>query len=119
MTRVGHHNSRRNNGDPEPYSNPRRLILDVTQNNHIFVNPTRRPEVPGELISGEVPLANDILRIVHDYFGHTREGLGFRSEGEYNAWRGHLAMYSPLARSHDNRDVGAKLLDQLRPIWRT
>ncbi|GKT55656.1 hypothetical protein ColTof4_14089 [Colletotrichum tofieldiae] len=135
MTRVGHHNSRRNNGDPEPYSNPRRLILDVTQNNHIFVNPTREAygdtcyepdhsnpllaEVPGELISGEVPLANDILRIVHDYFGHTREGLGFRSEGEYNAWRGHLAMYSPLARSHDNRDVGAKLLDQLRPIWRT
>ncbi|GJC77667.1 hypothetical protein ColLi_00505 [Colletotrichum liriopes] len=106
--------SRRNNGDPEPYSNPRRLILDVTQNNHLFVNPTREAygdtcyepdhsnpllaEVPGELISGEVPLANDILRIVHDYFGHTREGLGFRSEGEYNAWRGHLAMYSPLAR---------------------
>lgn len=101
-------------GEPEPYSNPRRLILDITQNNHLFVNPTRKSygdesykpdlmnpllaEVPDERISGEVPLVNDILRIVHDYFGHLREGIGFRSDGEYNAWRGHLAMYSPLAR---------------------
>ncbi|KAI0002845.1 hypothetical protein F4779DRAFT_630833 [Xylariaceae sp. FL0662B] len=101
-------------GEPEPYANPRRLIIDVTQNNHLFVNPTQEAygdehyehdssnpmlaQVPEERISGVVPLVNDILRIVHDYFGHTREGLGFRSEGEYNAWRGHLAMYSPLAR---------------------
>lgn len=101
-------------GEPDPYSNPRRLILDVKQNNHLFVTPTRSAygdicfeldplnplleEVCDERICGEVPLVNDILRIVHDYFGHTREGLGFRSEGEYNAWRGHLAMYSPLAR---------------------
>ncbi|KAJ6035954.1 hypothetical protein N7540_000233 [Penicillium herquei] len=101
-------------GEPDPYSNPRRLILDVKQNNHLFVTATRSAygnisfeldplnplldEVCDERICGEVPLVNDILRIVHDYFGHTREGLGFRSEGEYNAWRGHLAMYSPLAR---------------------
>jgi hypothetical protein len=101
-------------GEPDPYSNPRRLILDVTMNNHLYVTRTRSAygdvafeldplnplldEVPDERISGEVPLVNDMLRIVHDFFGHTREGLGFRSEGEYNAWRGHLAMYSPLAR---------------------
>jgi hypothetical protein len=101
-------------GHPDPYSNPRRLILDVTHNNHLFVTRTRSAygdveferdplnplldDVPDERISGEIPLVNDMLRIVHDYFGHTREGLGFRSEGEYNAWRGHLAMYSPLAR---------------------
>ncbi|TGJ78727.1 hypothetical protein E0Z10_g10034 [Xylaria hypoxylon] len=101
-------------GGHEPYANPRLLILDVEHNNHLFVDVTRQAygdqsfyadpsnpmlaEVPGELISGEVPLINDILRIVHDYFGHTREGLGFRAEGEYNAWRGHRAMYSPLAR---------------------
>ncbi|KAG5981360.1 hypothetical protein E4U55_003016 [Claviceps digitariae] len=100
-------------GQPDPYANPRRLILDVRHNNHLFVTETRSAygsasfeldplnplleEVTEERISGEVPLVNDILRIVHDYFGHTREGLGFRSEGEYNAWRGHLAMYSPLA----------------------
>lgn len=101
-------------GEAEPYTNPRRLILDITQNNHLYVNPKRGAygdeayhhdplnpllaEVPEERISGQVPLVNDILRIVHDYFGHTREGLGFRSAGEYNAWRGHLAMYSRLAR---------------------
>ncbi|GAW16716.1 hypothetical protein ANO14919_061530 [Xylariales sp. No.14919] len=105
--------SPKSKGGAEPYPNPRRLILDVTQNNHLFVNPTRvsygdepynpdssnpmLAEVPDERISGEIPLVNDILRIVHDYFGHTREGLGFRSQGEYNAWRSHLAMYSPLA----------------------
>lgn len=100
-------------GVPDPYLNPRRLILDVRENNHIFITSTRSSygpsfqfdplnplldEVPSERISGEVPLVNDILRVVHDYFGHVREGLGFRCEGEYNAWRGHLAMFSPLAR---------------------
>jgi hypothetical protein len=101
-------------GAPDPYSNPRRLIIDTKQNNHLFVTSTRSAygsvqferdpfnplldDVPDERISGEVPLVNDILRVVHDYFGHAREGLGFRPEGEYNAWRGHLAMYSPLAK---------------------
>jgi hypothetical protein len=42
--------------------------------------------------------ANDVFRIVHDYFGHFKEGNGFRAEGEENAWRSHSAMYSPLAR---------------------
>ena len=100
-------------GLPDPYSNPRRLVTDVHDNNHLFVTETRLAygstsletdpcnvllhEVTGEQISGRTPLANDILRVVHDYFGHVREGLGFRVHGEYNAWRGHLAMYSPLA----------------------
>jgi hypothetical protein len=35
---------------------------------------------------------------VHDFFGHVKEGLGFRAAGEENAWRGHATMYSPLAR---------------------
>jgi hypothetical protein len=103
-------------GHPDPYANPRLLISDVLENNHLFVTETRLAfgstpqgfeddvldnpllrEVIGEQISGRVPLVNDILRLVHDYFGHVREGLGFRVHGEYNAWRGHLAMYSPLA----------------------
>ncbi|QPG96344.1 hypothetical protein C2857_003892 [Epichloe festucae Fl1] len=101
-------------GEPDPYSNPRRLIQDVVENNHLFVTESRsaygsesfKPDdsnpmldqVPHERISGQVPLVNDIFRIVHDYFGHVREGLGFRAEGEYNTWRGHSVMYSPLAR---------------------
>jgi hypothetical protein len=42
-------------------------------------------------------LANDVFRITHDYFGHIKEGLGFRAAGEENAWRSHAAMYSRAA----------------------
>lgn len=43
-------------------------------------------------------MANDLFRIVHDYFGHLKEGYGFRAAGEDNAWRSHASMYSDLAR---------------------
>ncbi len=35
---------------------------------------------------------------VHDYFGHIKEGNGFRADGEENAWRSHSAMFSERAR---------------------
>ncbi len=95
------------------YQNPRKAILDILHNNHLFVTPTRSafgnagflhdPQNPllietCERISGTPALVNDLFRIVHDYFGHAKEGLGFRAEGEENAWRMHAVMYSPLAR---------------------
>lgn len=99
----------------DPYGNPRNAILDVTKNNHLYVFPTDdgfggsesssvdisgNPLLAftGEVIDGRVARANDIFRIVHDYFGHIKEGVGFRAEGEENAWQSHAAMYSPLAR---------------------
>jgi hypothetical protein len=103
---------------PDPYgSNPRKAILDVQNNNHLWVYPTdsgygegttakdfnikEQPLlqiVDGETISGRPVRANDIFRIVHDYFGHIKEGVGFRAEGEENAWRSHAGMYSDAAR---------------------
>jgi hypothetical protein len=101
---------------PDPYQSPRDAILDVTQNNHLYVFPTTSGfggsesanvdisgnpllrVVEGEEISGRPVQANDIFRIVHDYFGHVKEGVGFRARGEENAWQQHMAMYSPLAR---------------------
>jgi hypothetical protein len=99
----------------DPYRNPRNAIIDVTQNNHLWVFPTTdgfggpassEVDISGNpllaqtqyAISGRVALANDIFRVVHDYFGHIKEGVGFRADGEENAWRAHAAMYSPLAR---------------------
>lgn len=100
----------------DPYGNPRNAIIDVVQNNHLWVFPTSEgfggsesahvnisgnplmDIVPGEMISGRPVQANDIFRIVHDYFGHIEEGVGFRADGEENAWRVHSSMYSPLAR---------------------
>jgi hypothetical protein len=98
-------------GDPYAAS-PRMSTEDVRDNNHLWVfstkdgfgssdldvssNPMLAETV--HLISGQPALANDLFRIVHDYFGHVKEGLGFRADGEENAWRAHSAMFSPLAR---------------------
>ena len=98
--------------DPYKFS-PRLAIIDVNNNNHLWVFPTDfgygesgaldDPNNPmlaytDEVISGKKARVNDIFRIVHDYFGHIKDGVGFRAGGEENAWRSHVEMYSPLAR---------------------
>lgn len=100
----------------DPYGNPRHVIRDIVDNNHMWVFPTDAgfggkevsavdiagnpllAVVPGETISGKPVRVNDIFRIVHDYFGHVKEGVGFRADGEENAWRIHSSMFSDLAR---------------------
>ena len=98
----------------DPYeANPRLVIQDVIENNRMYVFPTRTGfgsdptadhsdnplmrETDYE-IDGEKILVNDMFRVVHDYFGHVMNGVGFRAEGEENAWQSHASMYSPLAR---------------------
>ena len=98
----------------DPYGNPRNAILDITENNHFWVYPTTDgfgssdvdvsdspmlAVVPGESFNGKPVTVNDLFRVVHDYFGHAKEGVGFRADGEENAWRSHWAMLSPLARA--------------------
>ena len=100
-------------GDPDPYAvSPRLAIQDVVDNNHLWVFPTDSGfgsdntdvsdnpllELTDETIGGHQLRANDVFRIVHDYFGHIKDGNGFRAGGEENAWRSHAAMYTPLAR---------------------
>jgi len=103
-------------GMVNPYgASPRLATQDVVDNNHLWFFPTDfgfgGTESAAEDISGN-PLmaytgeelgglklrANDVFRIVHDYFGHVKEGLGFRAAGEENAWLSHAAMYSTAAR---------------------
>lgn len=104
-------------GMEDPYAlSPRLAAMDVSTNNHWWGfpsdlgfgsdeeskkynkdNPLLRP-VPGEVIDGKPVVVNDVFRIVHDMFGHIKEGNGFRSEGEENAWRSHASMFSDLAR---------------------
>ncbi len=101
---------------PDPYAlSPRLAQKDLIENNHLWVfptdsgfgsgpeaaaamkdNPLLRPT--GLVENGHPMLANDVFRIVHDIFGHFKEGNGFRASGEENAWRSHSAMYSDLAR---------------------
>jgi hypothetical protein len=51
----------------------------------------------GEVIDGRHVVVNDEFRIVHDMFGHFKEGVGFRASGEDNAWRSHASMFSKAA----------------------
>jgi len=95
---------------PDPYAaTPRLAAKDALENKHMWYFPTEQGfgseaikdnkllEKSGVKIGGiEVPY-NDLFRIVHDMFGHHKEGLGFRAAGEENAWRSHARMYSPEA----------------------
>lgn len=104
-------------GQDDPYAkSPRLAELDVSLHNHWWGFPTDQgfgtgPEAEaakqdnplltdaGVTIDGRKCVVNDVFRIVHDMFGHCKEGNGFRADGEDNAWRSHAAMYSPLARA--------------------
>lgn len=99
----------------DPYAlNPRLAAKDAADNNHLWFFPTdqgfgsgvqgfdmsKHPmmQPSGIELNGKQLLNNDLFRIVHDYFGHFKEGYGFRGAGEDNAWRSHAAMYSDKAR---------------------
>lgn len=101
----------------DPYkASPRLATEDVRNNHHMWVYPTyagygsgdpiseddakKNPllQLTGETWNGIPVTVNDVFRAVHDYYGHAKEGVGFRGDGEENAWRAHASMFSPLAR---------------------
>lgn len=95
----------------DPYGSPWRAMEDLRDNKHLYVFPTEEgfgtemtatvhPLLAQSGVTwGDRPAThNDIFRAVHDVFGHHKEGVGFRADGEENAWRQHSAMYSDLAR---------------------
>ncbi len=97
-------------GAPNPYKSSKDLFHDIKNNNHIAYFPTDQGFGSGDQASdhpmlqptehmheGKPMLANDVFRIVHDYFGHAKEGNGFGPNGEEGAWQHHMQMYSPLA----------------------
>ncbi len=97
---------------PYPYAVPSEAVADVRDNGRLWVYPTDEgfgssgKDVSDNpllaktdiKVGGRQLMVNDVFRAVHDYFGHVKEGLGFRADGEENAWRQHAAMFSPLAR---------------------
>lgn len=97
-------------GQDYPYPEGPRQVLEDLKRGHLWLFPTvsgfgTLSEIndnpllaPTNETLGEHKLvANDIFRIVHDVFGHGKEGVGFGSHGEENAWQSHVRMYSPLA----------------------
>jgi hypothetical protein len=93
-----------------PYATPAQAIEDIRANKHLWVFPTEQgfgtSQAPadnpllaktGKFIGNYELTANDVFRIVHDIFGHAKEGGGFGPSGEENAWQAHVRMYSRLA----------------------
>lgn len=98
----------------DPYANsPYEALIELDQTNRLGVFPTEQGfgtdeafdasaspllKPSGFKIGGEPALVNDVFRAVHDYFGHAKQGAGFRAMGEENAWQAHAPMFTPEAR---------------------
>jgi len=94
-----------------PYpKGPREALADMRDNKHLWVYPsdsgfgtetdgTGHPLLQSteEYIGDHQLLANDVFRIVHDVYGHAKDGNGFGKNGEETAFQNHVRMYSPLA----------------------
>lgn len=96
-------------GQANPYANGSKDVFkDVHENNHLWYYPTEQGFGSGDEhsdhpllqhvdLGGETLPANDLFRMVHDVFGHAKEGHSFSARGEESAWRDHSQMFSPLA----------------------
>jgi hypothetical protein len=96
--------------DPYPHS-PREAVLDLHHNKHMYVYPTAAGFGTDDAAPQDHPMLgdsgvrwdnqlvthNDLFRAVHDFYGHAKEGVGFRADGEDNAYRQHSAMFSSTA----------------------
>jgi len=94
-------------GKGEPYASSEEMMRDVRENKHLYFLRTDNAfgqgtqdianpllEKSGLKIGDFELLVNDVFRVVHDYFGHTQQGLQFGPRGEFNAWKSHSRMYS-------------------------
>lgn len=99
-------------GQENPYPNGSVDMMNDIKSGHLWFFPTDQGfGTEGEqasdnpllrmteetLADGTKLKANDVFRIVHDYYGHAKEGVSFGSSGEENAWQSHVRMYSDLA----------------------
>ncbi len=87
-------------GKGQPYANSAEMMADVEKGHLWFFTggdmPTDHPLA--EKMPGSDLTYNDVFRAIHDFFGHSKEGVGFGPRGEENAWRQHSQMFSDAAR---------------------
>ncbi len=92
-----------------PYKSSKDLFQDLKDNKHMWYYPTEsgfgNTEAAGHPLlaktsaelNGEKLPANDVFRIVHDFFGHGAEEYPFGPKGEEAAYQAHSQLYSPEA----------------------
>lgn len=86
--------------DGQPYANSKEMHADVRDNKHLFYFTGGEPHpFLDSVIESTGVIGNEMLRAVHDIFGHATEGFGFGARGEENAWIHHSMMFSPLAQA--------------------
>lgn len=84
----------------QPYANSKEMMDDVNNNHHLyfFQGGTMAPNHPLAEIDPETGYSsNDMVRAVHDLFGHAAHGFQFGPKGEENAYLVHRQMFSPEA----------------------
>lgn len=84
----------------QPYANSKEMMDDVNNNHHLyfFQGGTMTPNHPLAEVDPETGYSyNDMLRAVHDLFGHAAHGFQFGPKGEENAYLVHRQMFSPEA----------------------
>ena len=90
-------------GTEQPYRSSSEMRADVRRGHLWFFTGSEMPsdhplaEPAGIIVNDQELTYNDIFRVIHDYFGHAKEGTGFGPRGEENAWREHTQMYSEQA----------------------
>lgn len=84
-------------GEGQPYADSNEMAHDVREYQHLYFFTGGEPHpFLGETTETGYT-GNEMLRAVHDIFGHATEGYGFGARGEENAWLHHSMMFGPLA----------------------
>jgi hypothetical protein len=93
-------------------SDSKKMLNDVKNNKRIFIEAsegafgTKRTFDQDNIglqdsgytdVNGRKLTNVELIRAVHDLFGHSEYGNGFGAIGEENAWRVHMSMFTPLA----------------------
>lgn len=85
----------------QPYASSKHMVEDVQKNNHLWFFPSEGGFGQMSAQDLENPLLqkgqngvvqNDMLRAVHDYFGHAQHGFEFGVKGEEGAFQEHAQM---------------------------
>lgn len=81
----------------QPYANSAEMMADVRDNGHLYYFTGGEPHAFLDAKAPNGVTYNEMLRAIHDYFGHAAAGNTFSATGEENAWLAHSQMFSPDA----------------------